>query len=105
MYHLCFAVYLSPPSSHRRAPRSTRPLTDLPPLSFNQTGALPLTSSLSASNAIHNASAQAPFRAPTIFISVLYFSALAYYTYDLGLWVATGPSAVLAVWGVWAVSL
>lgn len=73
-------------------------------LSTEQTGALPLTSSLSASNAIHNASAQAPFRAPTIFISVLYFSALAYYTYDLGLWVATGPSALLAVWGLWAVS-
>ncbi|ORY63796.1 hypothetical protein BCR35DRAFT_308748 [Leucosporidium creatinivorum] len=67
-----------------------------------QTGALPLTSSLSASNAIHNASAQAPFRAPTIAISVVYFSALAYYTYDLGLWVATGPSAALSVWGLWA---
>ena len=73
-------------------------------MSYIQTGALPLTSSLSASHSIHTASAQAPFRAPTIMITLAFFSALAWYTYDLGMWVATGPSAALAVWGLWAVS-
>ncbi|GAA5965086.1 hypothetical protein JCM21900_002980 [Sporobolomyces salmonicolor] len=67
-----------------------------------QTGALPLTSSLSASRSVAASSAAAPFRAPTILIATSFFGVLAWNTYDLDMWVATAPSAALSVWGLWA---
>lgn len=68
-----------------------------------QTGAIPMTSSLASSsnNQPHDASL---YRAPTILISMLFFAALAWFSYDpLRMWTVTVPSAALTVWGCWAV--
>ncbi|KAM0789166.1 hypothetical protein ACM66B_000014 [Microbotryomycetes sp. NB124-2] len=67
-----------------------------------QTGSLPMSSSLTASDAVASASSSAPFRAPTIFVSMVYFALLGWYTWDLGLWLLAGPSAGLTLWGLWA---
>ncbi|KAK4057141.1 hypothetical protein OIO90_001636 [Microbotryomycetes sp. JL221] len=67
-----------------------------------QTGSLPLTSSLTASSAVASASSSAPFRAPTILVSMAYFALFAWYTYELHLWALAIPSAGLTVWGLWA---
>ncbi|KAK4051453.1 hypothetical protein OIV83_002937 [Microbotryomycetes sp. JL201] len=67
-----------------------------------QTGSLPMSSSLTASSAVAAASSTAPFRAPTIFVSMVYFALLGWYTWDLGLWLLAGPSAGLTLWGLWA---
>ncbi|SCV70064.1 BQ2448_1458 [Microbotryum intermedium] len=68
-----------------------------------QTGSLPLTSSLSASASVVESNSLAPFRSPTIFIGVLFFSAIAYESYyGLGMYLVAGPSAGLGLWGVWA---
>lgn len=82
----------------------TADLALTPVLVLVQTGALPLVSSLTASSAVNKAASTAPYRAPTILISVLHFAALGWYTYDLGLWLAAGPNGLLAAWGLWAVS-
>ena len=37
----------------------------------------------------------APFRAPTILIGTLFLSALGYSSWNLGMWLVTGPSALL----------
>ncbi|GAA5848812.1 hypothetical protein JCM5353_004256 [Sporobolomyces roseus] len=66
-----------------------------------QSGALPLTSSLSASQGVAQSSAAAPFRQPTIFMTTAFFSILAWNTYDLNMRVAAAPSAGLALFGVW----
>lgn len=79
-----------------------RELTRVP---FLQSGALPLTSSLSASQGVAQSSAAAPFRQPTIFMTTAFFSILAWNTYDLNMRVAAAPSAGLALFGVWVVSL
>ncbi|GAA5995768.1 hypothetical protein JCM5350_005785 [Sporobolomyces pararoseus] len=66
-----------------------------------QSGALPLTSSLSAGEGVAQSSAAAPFRQPTIFITTVFFSILAWQSYDLNMKVAAAPSAGLAVYGLW----
>lgn len=89
-----FLITSSSPTTHTNSPD--------PPLT--QSGALPLTSSLSASTSTANTAAQAPFRFPTIFIGSAYFFALAWFSYDLGFWLAAVPSGAVGVWGAWAVS-
>ncbi|GAA6003050.1 hypothetical protein JCM10207_001963 [Rhodosporidiobolus poonsookiae] len=66
-----------------------------------QTGALPLTSSLSASRNLAASSVSAPFRAPTIAISAIFFSGIAWTSYTLGLLFVAVPSGVLGAWGLW----
>ncbi|GAA6012892.1 hypothetical protein JCM11491_006215 [Sporobolomyces phaffii] len=66
-----------------------------------QSGAIPLTSSLSASQGVAQSSAAAPFRQPTIGITTVFFGVLAWQSYDLNMKVAAAPSAALAVYGLW----
>ncbi|GAA5936464.1 uncharacterized protein JCM15063_001894 [Sporobolomyces koalae] len=66
-----------------------------------QSGALPLTSSLSASDGVAQSSAAAPFRQPTIFIATAFFAILAWNSYDLNMKIAAAPSAGLTVYGLW----
>ncbi|GAA5871246.1 hypothetical protein JCM16303_000693 [Sporobolomyces ruberrimus] len=66
-----------------------------------QSGSLPLTSSLSASQGVAQSSAAAPFRQPTIAITTLFFAILAWNSYDLNMKIAAAPSAALSVYGLW----
>ncbi|GAA5848909.1 hypothetical protein JCM3766R1_000675 [Sporobolomyces carnicolor] len=66
-----------------------------------QSGAIPLSSSLSAGEGIAQSSAAAPFRQPTIFLTTAFFGVLAWQSYDLGMKVAAAPSGALAVYGLW----
>ncbi|KAI5474552.1 hypothetical protein MNV49_003050 [Pseudohyphozyma bogoriensis] len=64
-----------------------------------QTGAVPLTTHITS----NNSSPDALYRIPTIVITTGFFSALAWYSYDLGFWLVAGISGALVGWGFWAV--
>ncbi|KAK4706061.1 hypothetical protein P7C70_g145, partial [Phenoliferia sp. Uapishka_3] len=66
-----------------------------------QTGAVPLTASISSPN---NKSADAPFRTPTVLVVTAFFTALSWFSYELGMWLVTGVSGALCIWGAWAVT-
>ncbi|GAA5905790.1 uncharacterized protein JCM6883_002453 [Sporobolomyces salmoneus] len=66
-----------------------------------QSGAIPLTSSLSAHQGVAQSQSAAPFRQPTIFLTTVFFSVLAWQSYDLNMKVAAAPSAALSVHGLW----
>ncbi|KAM0755907.1 hypothetical protein T439DRAFT_320604 [Meredithblackwellia eburnea MCA 4105] len=74
-------------------------LTALALILVIQTGAVPLTSSISSGESLQTA----PFRTPTTIVSMLFFAALAWYAWELNMWLVTGVSGVLTVWGLWAV--
>lgn len=45
----------------------------------------------------------APFRSPSIIIGTTFFALLTWFAYDpLGMYLVAGPSAVIGVWGLWA---
>ncbi|BGP16886.1 hypothetical protein JCM10213_007331 [Rhodosporidiobolus nylandii] len=66
-----------------------------------QTGALPLTSSLTASREVAASAVAAPFRGPTIWCTVFFFAALAWTSYGLGLLSIAVPAGVLGASGMW----
>jgi len=66
-----------------------------------QTGAVPLTSSIASTG---TASPDAPFRTPTVIVTTAFFTALAWYSYELGMWLVTGVSGILTVWGFWTIT-
>ncbi|BGP32742.1 hypothetical protein JCM10296v2_004526 [Rhodotorula toruloides] len=68
-----------------------------------QTGALPLTTSISTTRDVATSSLSAPYGAPTLWILILLISSLSYSAYTLNLLSISVPSAVLAAWGCWVV--
>ncbi|BGP00132.1 hypothetical protein RTG_00088 [Rhodotorula toruloides ATCC 204091] len=68
-----------------------------------QTGALPLTTSISTTRDVATSSLSAPYRAPTLWISIILLSSLSYSSYTLNLLSISVPSALLAAWGCWVV--
>ncbi|POY70077.1 hypothetical protein BMF94_6913 [Rhodotorula taiwanensis] len=63
-----------------------------------QTGTVPLTT-----HAMTARSTSAPYRKPTIWISVAFFTMLAYSAYNLNILSVAIPSAAVSAWGFWVV--
>ena len=72
----------------------------------SQSGVLPLTSSFASPTGSSPTAllADAPYRTPTVLVATFFFFSLAWYSYDLGMWVVTGVSGGMVIWGAWAVS-
>ncbi|GAA5992360.1 hypothetical protein JCM10908_000444 [Rhodotorula pacifica] len=63
-----------------------------------QTGAIPLTT-----RAVTPEAAVAPYRKPTLWIAVAFFTTLSYTSYSLALYPIAIPSAAISAWGFWVV--